>query len=380
MEGFKNNNRITEIDVCKALAVIAMVVCHGGVVLGVYHFIYLFHMPVFMIAAGCGFKWSHSDSFPTVLRFIGKKILSLWLPYFIWTTLFTFLNNVFLRINIYTALTDQSHLLTVSFLAKHKYLTFLQMLTKIGKGIWFRNLTELTGTLWFLQSLFLISCVYCLLTFLLRRFLKEKQVLIIHTVIALLLLALGFGLHFTQFSMSNIARSASGYILFHLGYLFVRFQSFFVKRKIWIYGISSVVSFGILLILNRFGTVMLVSNRYVNPFFLLCASVFGFGLVYSLSAILCHWKIREFFMIIGRRTLAILLLHMLAFKIIAAIVVRVYDLPAFYLAANPHLFGEIGAWWVAYTIVGIGIPVLLDVLYQRLIRNFKYRKFVKSIL
>ena len=70
---------------------------------------------------------------------------------------------------------------------------------------------------------------------------------------------------------------------------------------------------------------------------------------------------------IGKNTLSVLILHFLAFKLVGLIVVAYYELPAFCLASFPSLYGERGLWWVAYIIVGVGVPVILSVLYHKIL-------------
>lgn len=67
---------------------------------------------------------------------------------------------------------------------------------------------------------------------------------------------------------------------------------------------------------------------------------------------------------IGQRTLIIMMLHFLSFKAVAVLVDLIYNLPAYCIAAFPTLYGNIGFWWIAYTIVGVALPLLLDLVFQ----------------
>ena len=100
------SSRIAEIDILKAVAIIMMVLGHSGAPFTA--FIFLFHMAVFLIAAGFTYNPESSDSRKSVLAFIKKKIIRLWLPCFLTSVLFTLLNNWFLRVNL---LTDNPELL-----------------------------------------------------------------------------------------------------------------------------------------------------------------------------------------------------------------------------------------------------------------------------
>ncbi len=64
--------------------------------------------------------------------------------------------------------------------------------------------------------------------------------------------------------------------------------------------------------------------------------------------------------------MCILIFHVLAFKIVNAVVILFYGLPAFCLAARPHLYGDVGLWWLVFTIVGTVCPLLLEHLYEQM--------------
>ena len=73
---------------------------------------------------------------------------------------------------------------------------------------------------------------------------------------------------------------------------------------------------------------------------------------------------------IGQHTLAVMLLHFVAFKIITLIEVVYYKLPSYVLAAFPTYQGNT-SWGISYCIVGVTIPVLLGLLWHRLIISVK---------
>ena len=76
-------------------------------------------------------------------------------------------------------------------------------------------------------------------------------------------------------------------------------------------------------------------------------------------------------LIIGKRTLPIVILHFLSFKFVAAIAVKSYNLPSFCMAAYPNLYGKRGLWWLAYVIVGVSFPVIASIIYEKIVRKCK---------
>ena len=96
----------------------------------------------------------------------------------------------------------------------------------------------------------------------------------------------------------------------------------------------------------------------------------GFVLCMSLAKnILKLDKISRGLTFIGRNTMPILILHLLAFKTVTAIQISIYsgrmELPAYSLASFPTLF-SFGVWPYLYTMVGIAVPLLVNDTYVRI--------------
>ena len=88
--------------------------------------------------------------------------------------------------------------------------------------------------------------------------------------------------------------------------------------------------------------------------------------MWMLAYYLSKWEIaKKILIMVGQRTMAILEMHFLAFKLVAIIVIRVYSLPKYCLAAFPNLWGTKGWWWVAYTIVGVVIPIIIRLVCEK---------------
>ena len=75
----EDRQRIEELDIVKALGIICMVAGHSDAPFT--HFIYLFHMAVFFMAAGFFFKDETSNDFRSVINTTKRKLLQLWLPF-----------------------------------------------------------------------------------------------------------------------------------------------------------------------------------------------------------------------------------------------------------------------------------------------------------
>ena len=114
----------------------------------------------------------------------------------------------------------------------------------------------------------------------------------------------------------------------------------------------------VLLVCNKIGAIALNINSYENPLFLLVTSIAGWMLLVETSYFInqIRW-LQAGLTVVGQNTLPIVVLHLLSFKLVSVIGVMVEGLPVYMVAAFPVLFYG-GAWWVAYTVAGVSLPLL----------------------
>ena len=121
----------------------------------------------------------------------------------------------------------------------------------------------------------------------------------------------------------------------------------------------AVLAFGVLLLLLPFGSVGLAGNQYTHWLFLLVASAAGWMLVYEcahLAALLP--PLGAALAALGRATMPIVILHFLSFKLVTWLGLLATGGEGYLRAAFPTLFTG-GAWWLAYTAAGLGLPLLV---------------------
>lgn len=356
-------DRVTEIDIVKALGIICMVLGHAGAPFT--KFIYLFHMAIFFIASGFFYKESTSDSVKSVFHFTFKKIKQLWVPYFVWNMVYVILNNFFIRVNVYTDNIDLHKYVSGGYIKTHDYMSFVDVIRETFQGAIFAGGTEMGGAFWFLRILFMVSVCYCVSDFIIKKVFGRS--LKVQLLASILLLIFGYWCSLKGYLCFGLAQTASFYCLYFIGYnlriIKSKYQDWGLKHYLLVF----LFSFAVLLILNQFGGIGLSSNSYVNPCFLLATSFMGWCFLYSIAHFIALFPVKKFFLGIGKRTLSIVILHFLAFKLVAIIVAKFYGLPDFCIASFPNLYGEKGVWWLAYTIVGVGIPVALSICYRFLI-------------
>lgn len=125
-----------------------------------------------------------------------------------------------------------------------------------------------------------------------------------------------------------------------------------------------------LMVFNSFHNLIEVAVPFNDPIKVvpyMITAVLGTWCVYSLPWHRMKEKFTSSMEFVGNHTLTILTWHFLCFKIVSLIIVVVYNLPIERLAEFPAI-GEYTnrGWFVLYTIVGIGLPLLMTYLWGNL--------------
>ena len=347
------------------------------------HFIYLFHMAVFYIISGFLYSEKNSLTFRRFCAFAQRKLKGLWLPFFACSASFAALNNVLLKLSIYTNSDMIFNYVGSDYAIIHKYLSLREIAITICKCALFNSNSELCGAFWFLRDLFIISIAYCLCSFVVSWICRLVNVVdkrhralvlnIIQGIVSGILLLTGFYFSMHEITIGGVGKIASCYCLFYIGHLLglkgckEKLQK--LNEKNWLYIFA--ITFGILLSLSRFGSVSLANNRYENPAFLLTASVSGWLWLYGIAFFICKFKKRltgiyKFILYTGKHTLMIVLLHFWAFKIGNIITCVYYNYPSCCIAAFPTLSGNIGAGWILFTLIGVAVPLIVSQIFIRI--------------
>ena len=357
-------HRSAEIDLIKGLAIILMVIGHTET--PAQNFIYLFHMAVFFMASGYLYRESVSDSRASVKAYIVRKMKGLWFPYALWTAIFSVLRNVFIDLNIYT--TNPMLLLEVEsrYAELTPYWTAKEIIKNILKGCILPGNVQVGGSLWFLATLLHITVLYVLIDYALKQVLREKKVMLAQGIVSALFLLIGFWFHVKGIFLFGMVRAFTIYGLFHLGRVFHQYKETLLDHNGVKTSLILIGSFCLLLVYDRLGGIALGENDFMDPVFLLTASVAGWLLLYEGAVILKNKPfLCKIISYIGEHTLPIVILHLLAFKIVSYIGVLVKGQDFYLVAAFPVLYRG-SFWWIAYTVVGSFVSLLMDILYQKI--------------
>lgn len=249
------------------------------------------------------------------------------------------------------------------------------MAIKILKSIIFLGREQLSAAFWFLSTLFTISVLYCLFDYFIKIIVKNAKVIIsIQALISVIFLIFGYYCSLHKIKLFSMDIVFSCYWLYFCGYLIAIFRKKLKLDNYLAYIITFVISFLFLFFLNIYGSIELSSNFYENPFYLLACSISGWYFLFSLAYLVKKiYFLKRFFTFIGKRTLSIVLLHLLCMKLVTATMVQIYQLPKYSIACFPVLKIDNKWWWIAYTIIGVFLPILFNVIYNMIVKYFRKR-------
>lgn len=352
--------RIDELDIAKAIAIILMVMDHSGV--SFRTFFWRFHMAVFFIASGFFYKESSSESIQSVSGFVFNKFRRNWIPFFVWNAVFVLLHNVLANTNIIPPGA------IVSSIPAPEIYSVREIMIRIVKGALFSYKEPLIGGFWFFKILFLISCSYCIVDYLLRKipFSKHQNRIVVQLVISVLFLAFGHACSKQHIDLHGLEYIGSYYCLYYFGIVFHNAYDRYKGFRWYIWIIILLVAFGILCWLYPRGRIGYNRNDYTSPQYLLACAISGWIMVYSASVLLNKIPvIRNLLISIGKRTVFVLILHIPVLKIVEIAEAYLYGNPVINLTTGANLRG--GAILVVlYTIIGVGVPVILGIIYQKI--------------
>lgn len=350
-------------DIAKGIGIVLIVAGHARI--PILTFLSLFHVPLFFIISGYFIKDCYFENTNNIFIYIKKRLKTLWVPFFLFNTVFVLLNNLFIRINIYTT---NPEFLTGSIgntYGLNELLSLKAILSKICYFFLFAYQTPLGGATWFFRVLFWASVFYIVLSSVLKKLIKTEFVFnILRGIFCFIVLLSGFYMATVDLRFYGIGITCSMLICLFLGVIYRKFENN-IKINIWT-GLLSLLVLIMVLKYNPSG-FCISANKYQNPLLLILSSVSGFWLVLYISKIFLKSDVfTKIFFYLGQHTVSILCLHLLCFKLITFLIVYLYNLPDYRLASFP-VYNINNYWWIVYVIAGCILPVLFSFLYKKLV-------------
>ena len=357
----KRNN--TNLSICKAIAIILMCAGHAEGPTLLVTFIYLFHMPVFFIAAGYFFDKKYlADPWTLCV----KRVKGLYVPFVKWSLFFLVFHNLFFKIGL---MNEQYGNWEGGVTHPYTWHQFWQRLVHIIFSMGGYD-EFLAGAFWFFRALLVSSIVFLILYLLLRNRHKWLNHNTIPIVIALL--AIGFawfkvanGLKIVTIVQGGI-RECWGVLFFSLGVLYRRHEHRISEH--W----ALTLLYAALLVVGAYlgwqGMALKVDLRTVAT--LPVTGAIGFLMVHHIASCLDRHDgvVKRFMVYCGNNTLYIYVFHIISFKLVSALKIWYYGLDWGQIGCHMviHENSTTDLFWVLYTIVGTAVPLLGITLYRRL--------------
>lgn len=334
-----NENRNNSISIAKGIGIILMVLGHTHFSKYGNAWVSMVHMPLFFFFSGYCFKEKYIGDFYT---FFLKRVKGLYLPAVKWGLLFLVLHNVFFHLNLYDESTSYIYSGKV-FITKACYIVATMT-----------HFEQLLGGYWFMRSLFWCSII----GFFVIKYIPQRYGIVALLLISVFLLVINKNVPY--FSIG--AREMIASLIFVCGYRY-RKSNYKLELSWYIYPIAIViVTIGSFFWWASMGWFQSMTWWKVTPWVI--TAFFGIIAIYALSIKINNSKrLSPVFTFIGEHTLGILTWHLLLFKLVSLTIVMVYHLDVSHMAEFPVIETySPGGWWIAYLIIGCGVPLLFVII------------------
>ena len=351
----QNHNRT--FTILKAIGILLIVIGHSSIYTPLCRFVYLYHVTIFFFVAG--YVFNDADlQYP--LRFLYKKIKRLYFPWVVYGIIFILLHNTFLKL----------HFLNSDISGKFLFepYNFNDIIIRSIKVLTFFSWKEaLLAPLWFLFGLFSGLCVFYSISFISAKVGKNKS-----EIFRFILIAIVMTIGFLEPQIKHASILYRPFVIAGLIYLGKLYKIYEEKIKLSL-PLAFLCLIGLILATYFKYNINVGGMIFGNKFIFLIISIAGCYMMLTLSDYinLNFSKIAAILDYVGGRTLSIMALHYVSFKIVSFIQILIYDYPINYLAFYPVIPYKTSYWWVAYTIIGIIVPIAGSILYDNVTGFFK---------
>ena len=364
------NGRNRVIDICKGIAIILMVIGHCETPTWMVSWVYLFHMPLFFMAAGYFFSRRNLDQ---PWDFCVKRFKGLYVPFVKWSIFFLLIHNLLFKVGI---LNEQYGNWEGGVTHPYTLQQGLQRLVNIIFSM--AGYDEfMAGAFWFFRALLVSSIVFLVLYLLLDRNVKWLRGNRAVAVIAVAAVAFAWFRIFNHLKVVTIVqggiRETWGVLFIAAGVLFRRFERYLTGRW-WL----ALAGFAITVVgANQHWSGMNLSPRLQDVLTLPLTGVAGFVMThYAATLIDRYGRVgARFLSHCGEMSLYIYIFHIAAFKVASLVKIWYYGLDfaqvGGHMVIHDHLHD---GFWVLYTIMGVGLPLLWMQGYRRLKTAIARRK------
>lgn len=359
--------RNKNIDIIKGIGIILIVAGHALSPYSIWFSSWF--VQIFFIASGYLYNEQYSDAWGGVKRLFLKRVSRLYVPWLITGSIFTFLNNLLIKINI---LTDNPLFLNAAegnSYGLDRIYTLKGLLIMLRKVVLFQSAPKISGAIWFLATLFFVEIIYVVIEFICKKIFSAQIGLVMDGVS---LIIYGISVSVTLHGWSD----QFGYrwnivglsiFMFHIGRKLKTYeQSLEHENPIFVCSLMLTMMF--LFIRLGVGRVNYARGDIKSGGYLFLYSMMGWFFLYAVSQMLSEREslLQDIILYIGKHSMPILLMHQISFKIVTLIQIILYKKPGYMLGSFPVLYKDYG-WWIIYSVVGVCVPLLVYVVTRKII-------------
>lgn len=267
--------------------------------------------------------------------FIKRKLSQLYKPFVIYGVVFLLLTSFFYRFNIIDYQYDME-----------------MRWNKIIGILLFKDIELLLTPFWFLRSLFTVSVIFLFIKWIFA----ENNIGIIITCFVVLVIGCVMGLK-KIYLPCQLQRECIVLFFYAAGY-YIKVWNIKIddnKRILFLLEVMTLIT------LSFFVKVDLIGTCFNTALGLLISSLLGIYILLKVSCFFANVKsnVKNFFLISGKESLAILGLHFLSFKLVSLFFIQYYHLDVKCLVECPVIstLPSSTFHWLFYTVVGIFIPL-----------------------
>ena len=330
-------------------------------------FIYLFHMPLFFMAAGYFFSRRNVEN---PWDFCSRRFRGLYVPFVKWSLFFLALHNIMFKIGVLNeTYGNWSGGVTHPYSYHDAFQRAVTIVFSMGGYDEF-----LAGAFWFFRALLVSSIMFLVLYRLIdgkSKWLHGWRVAAAICVVAIAFACFKISLGLKVYIIQGGIRETWGILFFGLGMIYrLTEDRWAIDWKRWGYWIAVAASAVILAL----GTAnawagMNLAPKMRDVVTLPLTGLAGFFLTYQLSRLIDSrdWWLKRFLVYCGNMTLYVYIFHIVAFKAVSVIKIWWYGLDwqqiGCHMVIHDH---HDDLFWILYTAVGVGLPLLWMYFYKKL--------------
>ena len=350
------------VAVAKGLTIILMVLGHTSCFDHVNNYLLLMRMPLFFVMSGYCFKAKYiSDG----SKYLQRRVSGIYWPYVKWSLVFLILHNFFFQIHFYEPGMLAGDTVVVPYGWKEMVLRGGAIVVAM------QGHDALLGGYWFLHDLFFGS----LLFYFGVKFIKNRY------VAALIWLVIATVLAFTGWYVKYVGINSHLFLaafFITVGHCY-RMAKWKWAGRWWFIIATAITVFCVSLLWHS----DMVSYKGWEVFAYSACAVAGALMLFGIGEQIAKHSgvIVRFLCYTGGKTFNVLTWHFVALKVVSLVIILIYCLPIERLADFPEIKEYINSgWWLAYFIVGVGLPLIWSYYFDKLKLLWTNRNVSKALV